>query len=238
MDKSIPAAKPEDTKRAMISKDSRSVMIATTVAAVILSVSVVLGGSMIEDIAYNGKVIDQLNETNSRLESNKQNASKIEAALNNLNKSESLKQLRVNADDEPLQVIIDAMPTNDRRATFAASLQSKVLNQSGASLQSLNVNDGQSSENTKTTTVPTTSTTMTSTGNGPLPMEFSASLLGDAMVVTNTLKDIERTIRPISITSMTITPASNKTDLTVDINAVTYYNPLLNYAITEEVIPR
>jgi hypothetical protein len=213
------------TKRAMISKDSQIVLIVAAAAAVIFSACAVLGWSFIEDIAYNGKVIGELNNTNSLLKSNKTAADKIKSELGKLNDNGVLKQLRTSTDDSALQVILDALPTTDNRASLAASLQNEILSRSGASVQSINVNDASSSEN-KTTA---------KAASGPQPIEFSIVILGDETAIQNTIKDIERTIRPIVITNMVINSGG---ELRVTITARTYYRPLISYNLTDKKVER
>jgi hypothetical protein len=222
-----PKKEEAGTKRAMISKDSQVVLIFAIVASIVVSACGVLGWSFIEDIAYNGKVIGELNTTNSALKGNKTAGEKIKYELGKLNDDSALKQLRADSDDSALQVILDAMPTKDSRSSWAASLQNEVLSRSGASVQTINVNDASSSENKTNTKGKTTS--------GPQPLEFSVVLLGDEAAIQNTLRDMERTIRPIIVTNMTVNSGS---ELRVTITAKTYYNPLTEYVLTDKKVER
>ena len=226
MDKAVKKEDP-GTKRAMISKDSQKVLIFAIVASIVVSACGVLGWSFIEDITYNGKVIGELNATNSALKDNKKASEKIKYELGKLNDDNTLKQLRASSDDSALQVILDAMPTKDSRSSLAASLQNEILSRSGASVQTINVNDASSSENKTNAGGKVTS--------GPQPIEFSIVLLGDETAIQNTLKDMERTIRPIIVTNMTINSGS---ELRVTITAKTYYNPLIEYNLTDKKVER
>jgi hypothetical protein len=218
------------TKRAMISKDSQVVLIWAIAASIIFSACAVLSWSFIEDITYNGKVIGELNSTNKALKDNKSASDTIKTELGKLNDDENLIQLRASTDDSALQVVLDALPTVDNRASLAASLQDEILTPSrsdNVSLQNINMNDASSSENRTTTGGKTVS--------GPQPIDFSFVLLGDEAAIQKALKNIERTIRPIVVTNMTINSGN---ELRVTIGARTYYNPLMLYSLADKKVER
>jgi len=104
-------------------------------------------------------------------------------------------------------------------------LQNEILSRSGVSVQTINVNDAASAEN-KTNAKAT---------SGLQPIDFSVVLLGDEATIQNTLKDIERTIRPIVVTNIIINSGS---ELRVTVTARTYYNPLIKYTLTEKKVER
>jgi hypothetical protein len=217
------------TKRAMISKDSQIVLIFAIVASIVVSACAVLGWSFIEDIGYNGKVIGELNSTNTSLKDNKTAGDKVRHELEQLNNDGDLKQLRASSEDSALQVILDAMPTWDSRSSLAASLQNEILNRSGVSIQTMDVNDASAVENQVNLGVDAEETA------GLLPIEFSVVLLGDETTIQNTLRDIERTIRPIIVTDMTINLSD---EYRVTLTAKTYYNPLMTYKLIDKVVER
>lgn len=226
MDKTNKKEEP-NTKRAMISKDSQIVLIFAIIASIVVSACGVLGWSFVEDITYNGRVIGELSATNVALKDNKKASEKIKYELGKLNNDSTLRQLRASSDDTALQVILDAMPTKDSRSSLAASLQNEILSRSGASVQTINVNDASSAENKIGVN--------NKAASGLQPIEFSIVLLGDETAIQNTLRDMERTIRPIMVTNMTINSGS---ELRVTITARTFYNPLIKYNLTDKKVER
>ncbi|MCL1930142.1 hypothetical protein FWF93_03325 [Candidatus Saccharibacteria bacterium] len=218
-----------NTKRAMISKDSQLVLIFAVIASAVVSACGVLGWSFMEDIIYNGKIISELNTTNDALKENKIASEKIRDELGKLNDDNVLKELRASSDDSALQVILDAMPTQDNRTDLAASLQNKILSRSGALVQSFNVNEAASSKNRTNLRGAATAV------SGAQPIEFSVVLLGDEATIQSTLRDIERTIRPLVVTNLTI---NSGPELRVTITARTFYNPLIEYVLTDKKVER
>ncbi|MDR1300732.1 MAG: hypothetical protein LBK50_03425 [Candidatus Nomurabacteria bacterium] len=218
--------------RGVISKDTQQIMLFAVLTAIVVAVCLVLGVNFIEDINYNSQIIGELSVTNNTLKNNIDTTKTLDGNIEDLKKNKSLQKLRINANSSPLEVILDSMPTIDNRSALAASLQNSILSKSNISIQSINVNDSASAENA-TATSSTSRQTSGSVGNA-LPVQFSVVLIGQYEAIQTAIKDMERSIRPITIDTITINGGG---ELRASITATTYFSPLIDYKLgSKEVI--
>jgi hypothetical protein len=199
----------------------------TSITAFLFGLTCVLAYNFIEDIIYNGKVLTELDATSRTLETNISNSKTLKNNIGDLNKNTTLSNLRVDQKDQPMNVVIDSMPSLDDRPSLASSLQKVILAKHGASIYSIGVNTSSASTNLATS----------KTTANYLPITFDFTLVGSQDAIKATIIDIENTIRPIMITNLILT-ANGDAEMRAAVTATTYYSPLTNYAMTDKVIER
>ena len=142
-------------------------------------------------------------------------------------------------DSTVFQVVIDALPTEADAVDFGASLQNEILSRSGVVIDSLSV-DGPSTS-TGSTSGSSTSTSTTNTTASAIafptaqPISFNISVVGSYDNIQETLENIQRTIRPITIDSIRLEGTDDS--LTADVRATTYYSPSVNYTTGTKEVP-
>ena len=152
----------------------------------------------------------------------------IRTNVDALKSNEQLNLSQLKSDDQsPLQVILDAMPTEDNRTALGSSLQDKVLSLHGATIQNLSVISDDSASTTSDDSELSASDNTSSLNVAAKPIEFSLELTGDYTSIQRTIEDMERSIRTIVINNMTVDGTDN--NLTAKITATTYYTPKINY---------
>lgn len=221
-------------KRQQIQAANRAMLIWVGVAAAVVTICLVLGYNFVQRISYNGKVIAAKNETNGILKQNKENIQLLKNNVNKLQANQSLLALRADPNDTAFQVIIDALPTVDDRTALAASLQDRILAQSNVRIEQVSVTDIAASSPVITT--PDGESTLINVAPSYQTINFSFVISGDYSSIASAIRDVERTIRPIVIDSMTIEGTANSLKATV--NATTYFVPGVVYTLgSREVQP-
>lgn len=218
-------------KRQQITDTRKQVFVMVAAAAAAVVVCAMVGYNLFQRIQYQNKVNSELEKTAKTMDSNVKNVDTLISNINALKTDTNLTLSNLKSDDRSVfNVIIDALPTEDDSVALSSSLQHKILSRSGASIEQISV-DSTSSSSTATTTTTTSGSSSFPTAQA---ISFRVSFSGSYATVVSTLEDIEKTIRPISINSMTIEGSDD--DLTVSINATTYYSSSVSFSLGEETI--
>lgn len=181
-------------KRQQIQAANRIVFIWVAIAAAIVSIALVLTQFMVKQFLYNNKVYGKQIETNTILLNSAKAYDPLKDEVTKLVTNAELTRLRVDATDNPLQVIIDAMPTSDDRIGLAASLQQVILAKSGATIESIGLASDQTSSGSQALPADLPA------GVSPIPFSFVATGTYDTMRAM--FDSIHSSIRPIDIVSV------------------------------------
>jgi hypothetical protein len=211
-------------KRQQIEVAGRTMFVWVTIAAVALSFCVATGQYLFTKWDYNNKILGKKSTTSQTLANNITNAEKLREEVTNLSANQDLASVKTNASDPNIKSVLDALPTEFDPAALATSLQQVILSRSGVSVESINVPPDVDISGA------TTSTAVT----GPQKIKFSFAVTGTFDKIKSLVVDLSRTIRPMQITSLTLTGSDN--NLRASFDAVTYYQPAQTVKLgTEEV---
>lgn len=219
-------------KRQQIANANKQMFIWVAVAAVVVAVCFVLGLNFVQRIIYQAKVNGEISSTADTLAKNVKTIPALMTEVDTLKTNTNLTLSNLMSDNSTaFQVVLDALPTEDDRTALGASLQQKVLTPSGVSIEQISVTDSSGAA---------ASATDGAAGSGvkptAQPITFSIVLNGSYSAIQSVIKDIERTIRPITINSIDLQGTDDKLQATI--NATTYYVPKVNYSLgSKEVQP-
>jgi Tfp pilus assembly protein PilO len=222
-------------KRQQIANTNKQMFIWVAVAAVVVVVCVVLGMNFVQRIIYQAKVNGKIGETAKTLSSSVEAIKDLTTEINKIKDSSAdLKLPNLKSDNSTeLQVILDALPTEDDRTALGASLQQKVLTPSGVSIEQISVTESSGYVINSSQETTTTSSSVKPTAQ---PITFSLVLDGSYSAIQSAISDIEKTIRPITINSIDLQGTDDKLQATI--GATTYYVPKVNYQLgSEEITP-
>jgi Tfp pilus assembly protein PilO len=209
-------------KRQQIELAGRNMFAWVVVAAVAVSFCLATGQFLFSKWQYNNNILNAKSEASNNLAQNIVNAKKLKDEVDSLVANSDLALVKTDQDDSNLKSILDALPTTADPAALATSLQQAILSRSGVTVESI--------------TVPPETDTPTEAAVQAVPQEikFSFVVTGTYDKVATMVKDLERTIRPIKITGISL----NGTDanLRASIEAVTYYQPSKSVNATEELV--
>lgn len=215
-------------KRSLIEKTRKNVLLWVGGAATLVGVVLVISWMIVQTGMFNQKIIGMKQDTLDQIEQNIDQAQELKADINLLNTDENLLSARTSQDAPALQTILDSLPADENRLALGASLQQKVFQAQGVSLDALSID---------TTGVSTGGAVDESSGGDDLiPLEFSATISGSPTDIRNVLIDVERSIRAINLKTVVGATAGNNVSLRVTGN-VYYYPPadlgLGNRVVTE-----
>jgi Tfp pilus assembly protein PilO len=218
-------------KRQQIQQANKTMFIWVAAASVALAICLVLAQFMVRQLMYNNKVIGEKAKTQQILDRNLQTFDTLKKEVTKLTANSDLTALRVADTDTALQVIIDALPTEDDRAVLGTSLQQVVLARSGVGISSINVTQtGVAS--LATAAAPTTTTVAPS--KTPSEIVFDVVVVGNYAQIASAIKDMEHSIRPISINSIKLEGSGQM--LSATISARTYYLPGKTVELTQKPV--
>lgn len=224
-------------KRQQISGTRKQVFIWVAAASAAVVICIIVGINLIQRISYQTKVNGELGKTAKALEDSADSIDGLIDEINGLRTNRQLTLTNLKSDDSTVfQVVIDALPTEADAVDFGASLQNKILSRSGVVIDSIAVEapstSSSSSSSSSSTSKKTSSAIAFPTAQ---PMTFSVTVIGSYNNIQETLKDIQRTIRPIIIDSILLEGTDAR--LTATIKATTYYSPSVNYTTGTKEVP-
>lgn len=215
-------------KRLQIDKANAAILIAVSVAAFVVTFSVVAGRSLLQKRSFQSKIIEHKTAANNQL---KDNLKKTEALVNSykefVGKPENV--LGGNStgqgerDGDNAKIVLDALPSKYDFPALTTSLE-KILADRNYKINSITGTDdevAQSANQTSATPVPV-----------EIPFQLVVGTNNDAF--EDLLKTLEKSIRPIQIKSLSLTGSNN--ELQVTISGRTFYQPEKNLTITQKEI--
>ncbi len=219
-------------KRTQIAQASRTMFLWIAIASALVGTALVVSYFLFQKLSYNEKVLGAKQETVSTLDHNLSVVDELKADVQALDANSALLSVRANPTDQALQVVLDALPSDANSLALGASLQNRLLaNIEGQySLESLQVTpvDGIESLN---------STGMIDAGastDAQNQIAFSFSVKGGQNELRQILQNLERSIRTIVVTHVTIEQQSD--GLTMAIEGHAFYEPAKSIELTEKTV--
>lgn len=219
-------------KRQQIFKANRMMFLWVAMASAVIGFALVISISLMQRIIYNQKVIGEKNKTYSTLANNNKKVSQLEDQIKTINySSDVLKKLRAKDSDDPIQVVLDALPSDSNRLALGSSLQNVLLaNIPGSSLESMKVESTAEAGSVKKSTA-TTGTVE----NNSLDVTFTLKInSGSEDSIREMLTRLEKSIRTFKVTNVKIEYSLDKMNVTVTAKA--YYEPTKVVELTEKVV--
>lgn len=219
-------------KRTQISMANRTMFIWVACVSVVFGVALVASIFLVQILLFNEKVLAEKNKTITTLDLNIKNIEKLESSVKTLNFNESLNSIKAKSDDQPLQVVLDALPSDVNSLALGASLQRVLLyNIPGLSLDKLMVEPVEGIENLKSFGGIVDGFYDEVSDN---IIRFSFSVTGDSGALRKVLQNLENSIRTIKVVSMKIESQNQVGVLTVQARA--YYEPMSKVELKDKVI--
>lgn len=205
-------------KRQQIRTANKTVFAWIISASVVIGICGVVAQFLIRQLLFNNKILSAIGTTNKTLQSNLTAYDGLKADVTKLLADGNLSVLRKGDNSTALQVVIDALPTEENRAALATSMQSEVLEPAGVNINTFSVIDATVVSNTVSPQdVPS--------------FGFNFSISGNYAQVTQAVRNIERSIRPLNIQSLQL--QGSDTQLKADIVVLTYYQPAKGVQLKE-----
>ena len=178
---------------------------------------------LFQKLQFNEKILAVKSHTASTLIANNKAVTELKDQVRVLNTNQALKDSMAVGEDQPIRVILDALPSEANSSALGASLQEKFLNDPALKVESLVVDPVVGVEATSVATVQDASTT-TSSNASQITFRFSVSTdLSNATAFKALLQRLESSIRVIDLTSLTVETQGAKLVMSVEGRA--FYEP-------------
>ena len=203
-------------KRTQIAKTNRTMFIWIAVASALIGTAAVVSIFFFQQLVYNEKVLAEKLNTVSTLDANLAIVEDLQNEIKALSANSALASAKASESEQPLQVILDALPSEANSLALGASLQQRLLTgiQGNYTLENLQVDQvsgvevlGDSASDSDTV--------------GQITFSFGVS--GDQAALRQVLENLERSIRTIEVTSLTVEMSGNVINMRVEGRA--FYEP-------------
>lgn len=210
-------------KRQGIASSNKIMLIWVAGASVIIGFAAVVSWFLWQQIAFKTSVVNAKNETVAVLKDNNDAVEVLQADIRVLSTNPRLKNSRASDDQNPVQVVLDALPADVNELALGASLQKRFIGAvDGIRLEALEVEpadiDGSGDEDLD--------------GGGEIRFRLEVKAT-DPNRLKELLSQFERSIRVIDIDSLVIERTA--LDYTMTIDAHAYYEPPKVIELKEEV---
>jgi head-tail adaptor len=221
-------------KRQQIANANRMMFMWVAVISAVVGIAIVVSLFLLQKAWFNEKVLAEKSKTASTLVHNNEVIGQLKDEVRVLNTNDALKSVMAPGESEPVQVVLDALPSEANSSAFGSSLQEKFLNDPALTIESLNVDPVAGVESQSDSNVQDASTTA-STSENQITFRFSVSTdVNNASVLKKLLQKLERSIRAIDITTLAIETQGTKLVLTVDGHA--FYEPAKTVELKDKTV--
>lgn len=217
-------------KRAQINKANRTMFLWIAVSSAIIGSAVVVAIFLGQQLFYNEKILAEKATTIQTLEANSEVIPELETEIRILDTNEALATSKANDDDQTVQVILDALPSDANSLALGASLQTKLLTGvQGLRIESLQVDPVVGVESAGDLAV-----VDAGLESSDYQINFQFSVSGDQQALRKVLENLERSIRLIDIQVLRIESQSSTQLMTVQARA--FYEPAKTLELTDKVV--
>jgi len=220
-------------KRTQIAQASKTMFIWIAIASALVGTAVVVSIFLFQKLAYNEKVLSAKQETVSNLNHNLSVVDKLKTDVQALDANSALASVKANPTDQALQVVLDALPSDANSPALGASLQNRLLAniEGNFSLESLQVTPVEGVEVLSAgTTLDASEATVANN-----QISFNFSVRGDQSALRQVLQNLERSIRTLVVTHVTIETQAESVTLTVEGHG--FYQPAKSIELKEVTVP-
>jgi hypothetical protein len=219
-------------KRQQIAKANRTMFIWVAGTSVIVGIALVTSIFLFQKASFNEKVLSEKSKTATTLVKNNKAVDELKNQVRVLNTNEDLKKSMAPGETQPVQAILDALPSEANSSAFGASLQKRFLTSDGLTLEELSVDPVAGIEST---TDQNASVTSTESGGNQISFRFAVGAdITNANALKKLQQDIERSIRPIDITTLSVEVQAKR--LVLKVEGHTYYEPAKTIELKDKTV--
>ena len=227
-------------KRQQIARANRMMFLWVAGVSAIVGIAAVASLFLVQKALFNEKVLAEKSKTASTLQKNNAVVGSLQEQISVLNTNDLLREKMVSDKEgaQPVQVVLDALPSTANSSAFGASLQQRFLQANGSlKVDSLTVSPVADVEvTTYGSDSQSAGSNLTSSGE-EYGIYFSFNVSTDAAneaALKELLVRLERSIRPITLTTLSI--ERQGTSLSLRAEGYTYYQPSRTVDLRDKVI--
>lgn len=209
-------------KRTQIAKANQVMFIWVAGVSIVFGFTLVGAIFLTQMLMFNERVLQEKSRTITTLNSNNNNIKALESQIRVLDTNQALIDSKAKPDDQAIQVILDALPSDANHLALGASLQDKLLaGISDLTLNSMQVDPVAGVESLGDSATANTTAVVSSGDQHNITFRFSVS--GSDGALQQVLRNLESSIRTINVISLKIESQGSTRVLSVDGQA--FYEP-------------
>jgi len=221
-------------KRQQISQANRMMFMWVAGVSVIVGVAIVVSIFLVQKAWFNEKVLLEKTNTASSLEHNNSVINELKDEIRVLNTNEALRSSMAPGDDQPIQVVLEALPAVANSSALGASLQERFLNDPAITIETLSVDPVVGVESLGDTNIEDFSSSE-SDGTNQITFRFSVSTgVNNASALKSLLQRLERSIRAINVTMLNIETQGSRLILSVE--GYAFYEPARSVELRDKTV--
>jgi Tfp pilus assembly protein PilO len=201
---------PENTsqKRVLIEKANRTMFAVLAGASALLVFSLITSNGLLGVARHRSEVISEKNKAADQLKENDKAVGELIASFKSF---EETPESVLGTNEKNSKIVLDALPPKYDFPALASSLE-KILTDGGYTIDSITGIDNSLNESDENSSDPQ-----------PIEMPFTITVSGTFDQIKNLPADLERSIRPIHVTSFDLSGKVGDAKLVIE--AKTYYKP-------------
>ncbi len=205
------------TRRLMIIKSNSQIIFMISAATAITVFSLVASRALTNQMAYQGRVIDEKSKALSQIKNNVASVNKLITAYNELQGStknviSGNRDGIGDRDGDNIKIILDALPSKYDFPALTASIEKMFAYPQAPKLESITGLDDEINQ-LKTSV----------DSSAPVAIPFQLTFSGKYASIQELLASLQLSIRPISVNSIDI--SGSESDMKIILTAQTYYQP-------------
>jgi len=208
-------------KRTQIAKANRAMLLWVAGVSVLFGIASVITIFLVQMLFFNERVLQEKDKTIATLKLNNTNITALENQVRVLDTNQSLIDSKAKPEDQAIQVILDALPSDANSLALGASIQNKLLaGIDGLTLNALQVDPVVGVESLGSDSI-IEATSNTTDVQGQIT--FRLSVIGNQTALKKALTNLESSIRTIDIISLKIENQGSTQMMTIQGRA--FYEP-------------
>lgn len=211
-------------KRQLIQDSARKMFAWVAGASVLIGFALVISWFLFQQIAYKEKVLAAKAATLSTLKENNEIAPKLADNVRVLESNSALNSVKAKQDENAVQVVLDALPSENNQFALGASMQRVLIVGSDIKMESFSMDQSAGGIKIKS---PNPDAKV-------IPFSLVVSS-GDPNAVKDMIKRLESSIRTIQIDNLKLEKSATR--MTATIRGHAYYVPAKTIQLTEKVVP-
>lgn len=221
-------------KRQQIANANRMMFLWVAGISALVGIAAVLSIFLVQKALFNEKILGEKSNTAATLRQNLENVDELERNVRVLNTNEALQSAMSQGEGEPVQVVLDALPSEANSSALGSSLEEKFLNDNALTIESLNVDPVFGVESDETSNVEDASS---GDGDGEtanqIDFRFSVSTT-DINKLKELMVKMERSVRAIDIQSLNV--ESQDTRFVLSASGRAFYEPARTVELKDKTV--
>ena len=221
-------------KRAQISKTNRLMFIWIAGASVLVGASSVVAIFLVQMLFFNERVLSEKDKTIKVLKINNDNVDPLKKNVLTLSTNKALISSKAIPDDQPIQVILDALPSQANSLALGASIKDRLLsNIDGLTLDSIRIDNVSGVDGLVGGDGAVIEASPYSSEQNVITFTFTVT--GNEAMLQQVLRNLEISIRTIDVISLKIEGQANNT-ATMTVVGQAFYEPARDIKLTTKTV--